>query len=398
MSADLNHRDVVLIVPTIREESIKRFLREWCSIGIQEYCHTIVVMEDNPTKTFDLNSAVEQAMNISIDKTSDFTWPNLIHLCWEDIESELDSKSWIIPRRSDTVRSFAYWYVWAHHTHASFSSHRTRYVLTLDDDCYPPNQELDGLSYEDAGDLILTHKKMLSKRTRWFNTLNSVKPRGIPFYELGERDDVIVNHGLWLNVPDYDAPTQLVQPTPERFDGSSKLVPRGSYFPMCGMNVMWRIEYTVLMYHLLMGHMMKLHKLPDGHGADLGDIVTHELEKLPFDRFGDIWCGIFMKKIADLINLSVSTGIPYIRHDRASNPFTNLKKEANGIEVNEKFWQFVDSFKLYDGSITKSVDCAATVYWYLGDHMQNFEYFEEHISYFTNLGQAMKIWANLFER
>ena len=41
-----------------------------------------------------------------------------------------------------------------------------------------------------------------------------------------------------------------------------------------------------------------------------------------------------MKVICDHLSLGVKTGLPYIWHSKASNPFVNLKKEYKGI-----FWQ-----------------------------------------------------------
>lgn len=38
--------------------------------------------------------------------------------------------------------------------------------------------------------------------------------------------------------------------------------------------------------------------------------------------------------ICDHLGLGVKTGLPYIYHSKASNPFTNLRKEYKGI-----FWQ-----------------------------------------------------------
>jgi len=38
--------------------------------------------------------------------------------------------------------------------------------------------------------------------------------------------------------------------------------------------------------------------------------------------------------ICDHLGLGVKTGLPYIWHSKASNPFVNLKKEYKGI-----FWQ-----------------------------------------------------------
>jgi hypothetical protein len=358
---------VALVIPTIRENSFKDFIARWEALGLYQAVD-LIVMEDNPEKSFDVGSI-------------DQRWA-ATHLCWQDIEADLKEDSWIIPRRSDTVRSYAYYYAW---------KMGYDYILTLDDDCYPPSREKDGLAYEDGESFVASHLQYLEKRTRWFNTLNSVKPRGIPFYNLGRNDRVIVNHGLWTNVLDYDAPYQLANPIPEEFSFDNRIVPNGSYFPMCGMNVMWKREATVLMYHLLMGQYARGIQTNDTYkmicdNGKTGPILT----KLAFDRFGDIWCGILMKKIADVKRLQVSTGMPYIRHERASNPFTNLKKEAAGIEVNEKFWEYVDKAQISPG-----LDLDGC-YGEMGNHIQNYEEYPEHREYFKTLGAAMVIWSKLF--
>lgn len=341
-------KDVCLVIPTIRENSFNDFVARWDAVGLFDVVDLIVV-EDNPTTTFKPNLS------------------NVNHFSWKDIDNQLQDNSWIIPRRSDTVRSFGYYKAFRY---------GYKYVLTLDDDCYPTTEQ-DGVVYDGKG-FVNEHLRQLAERSRWFNTLNSVKPRGIPFYNVGKLNNVVLNHGLWTNVLDYDAPFQLANPIKERFSYDNRLVPRGQYFPMCGMNVMWNADVTVLMYHLLMGQ-----KLDNGN-----------LKKLPFDRFGDIWAGIFMKKIVDHAGLSVSTGMPYIRHERASNPFTNLKKEANGIEVNEDLWDFVDNVKLPE---TRNL---AMLYQSLGDAMADFTVrfpkYNEHEKYFVLLSEAMVKWSTLF--
>ena len=117
--------------------------------------------------------------------------------------------------------------------------------------------------------------------------------------------------------------------------------------------------------------------------------TSDKLIKPQFDRFGDIWAGILMKKVADSLGYSVSTGMPYIRHERASNPFTNLKKEANGIEVNEHFWEFVDNVNL------KECVNFVEAYNQLGKAMGEFtklypQYHEEYSWYFKMLANAMQ--------
>lgn len=322
--------NVALVIPTIREDSFNRFIKEWMPTGLFEKVD-LIVMEDNKEKTF---------------QVPDFA----THLSWEDIQKE--SFSDIIPRRSDTVRSFAYWYAW---------KQGYEYLMTLDDDCYPEQ------GYENLVDI---HLQMMT-RTKWFNTLNNVRPRGTPYYNLGERK-VYINHGLWTNVIDYDAPQQLANPIPEVYTHDNRIVPHGAYHSFCGMNAMWRRDAIVLSYHMLMGKKV--------YGATM--------TQLPFDRFGDIWCGIIQKKICDHLGWAVSSGTPYIHHDRASNPFTNLRKEANGIEVNEWFWEKIDAIDL--SKLTNAASC----YFSIGSQISLWD--GEYKEYWNTLGNAMMRWAVLF--
>ncbi|AQL00288.1 UDP-arabinopyranose mutase 3 [Zea mays] len=92
---------------------------------------------------------------------------------------------------------------------------------------------------------------------------------------------------------------------------SSATGPKGTLFPMCGMNLAFdRDLIGPAMYFGLMG---------DGQ---------------PIGRYDDMWAGWCVKVICDHLGLGVKTGLPYIWHSKASNPFVNLKKEYKGI-----FWQ-----------------------------------------------------------
>lgn len=347
--------DTALVVPSIRKDSFERFVAEWRPKGLFNTVDLILV-EDNPERTFDVSS---ELLNYGI---------NVTHLCWEDIDHHV--WSWIVPRRSDTVRSFGYWLAY---------KRGYEYLMTLDDDCYPDPE---------YPHLAQAHKSLLT-RTKWFNTLNSVRPRGVPYRNIGERK-VYVNHGIWTGVLDYDAPQQLVNPIPETYTHDNRIVPAGAYHPFCGMNAMWRREAMVLSYHLLMGR-----SLPPNENFSVPD----DLVQLPFDRFGDIWCGIIQKKICDHLGWAVSTGTPYIHHDRASNPFANLRKEANGIEVNEWFWEKIDAIELdHEVSSSRTGDRPATAadcYGQVGSEISKFG--GEHAKYWQQLGSAMQTWAELFK-
>ncbi len=346
-------KDTALIVPSIREESFDRFIREWAPTGLFDRVDLILV-EDNPKKTFSL----------PLERFS----RNHDHVSWEQID--VYDWSWIIPRRSDTVRSFGYWLAW---------SRGYEYLMTLDDDCYPA---------EGFEELDLFHKSML-ERTRWFNTLNNVRPRGIPFRNHGQRP-VHINHGIWQGVLDYDAPQQLVNPVPEVYTHDNRIVPHGAYFPFCGMNAMWRREAIPLSYHLLMGRWRTQ--------VDSGFEDKDGLQQLPFDRFGDIWCGVIAKRVCDHLGWVMGSGTPYVHHDRASDPFKNLRKEANGIEVNEGFWERIDSIPLPDVSdrLQSDLGSHAAAYCYATIAGSISQWGGEHADYWKTLGRAMGRWSDLF--
>src|SRR3989344_4987289 len=100
-----------IVIPTTREDNFLLWLEKWKS----EFAgHHVIAVEDNPQKTF----AVPVAENIS-------------HYSWEDIDKELGERSWIIPRRTDCVRSFGFYKAW---------QMKPDMVVTLDDDCYPDHE------------------------------------------------------------------------------------------------------------------------------------------------------------------------------------------------------------------------------------------------------------------
>ncbi len=74
-----------IVVPTVRESSIKEFLASWQETFSAAH---LLIIEDNPSCTFDLGR-----------------YPNVTHYSWQDIDRDLGAASWIIPRRTDCIRS-----------------------------------------------------------------------------------------------------------------------------------------------------------------------------------------------------------------------------------------------------------------------------------------------------
>lgn len=238
---------------------------------------------------------------------------------WKEIENDLGKDAWIISRKNAGCR--IYGFLKAYRDGAD-------YIISLDDDCMP-----------DSKDFVKTYIEALNRKvpTSWVYTLPEIWTRGFP-YKLRRESQVMLHMGLWEGVPDLDAPTQLFVPLDNyKCSVKNKIVPKGIYFPFCSMNFGFRRELTPHLYFPLMG------------------------EGQPYDRFDDIWAGVLVKRYLDKNNYAVTYGKPYVRHDRASNVYTNLRKEASGLEVNEEFWKKMPK----------------------GD-------------YFKKLKKAQKIWRSLF--
>ncbi len=129
---------------------------------------------------------------------------------------------------------------------------------------------------------------------------------------------------------------------------------------MCGMNLAWRTEATPALYFLLMGHGQ------------------------PYDRFGDIWAGLFFKRIADHLGWAVRSGGPLVEHRRASSVWANLRKEAPGLEVNETLWAKLDALHLTGRTFGECYRELAAQLVGPGE-------------YWPRLACAMRLWTELFE-
>jgi hypothetical protein len=326
-----------VIIPTIREDSIKRFLKEWRDYFIRKNARVIVV-EDNPKKTFKI-SGVE-------------------HYAWEDIERDLGNDSWIIPRKTSAVRDYGF---------LRALEKPTDMVVTLDDDCYP---YVNDSPFND--DFLLAHYNNLynpQTMKRWFSTEVSGKHvRGIPYEKTEKEVSCIISHGFWAGTPDLDAAHQLVGC--EDYKPFVGVVPRDYYFSMCSMNFAFKTEALPLVYQILNG------EDKDGN-------------KSPFQRVDDIWCGIIAKRICDHLGLYVHTGSPLVWHDRASNPFANFQKEATSIQTNEGFWEYIDEIELEGNSIE---EC----YQEIAEHLLIEPL--DGFGYWRKLGCAMDIWLKKCEQ
>lgn len=262
---------IAVVVPTIRPEQFRVFKAMWQDLFDKHQVKLLTVW-DGDTPQLEVNGHKFTAQDI-MGKDAD-----------------------LIYNKNDGVRNLGFAFI-------SRVMPEIEYVITLDDDLYP------------VEDTIQDHLDALNSRVsiNWLSTLVDDYPRGVP-YNTRRESPVAISHGVWEGVKDWDAPTQLVRGNPNAsfYKG---VIPKGTLFPMCGMNLAFKRDLLPYMYFAPMGY------------------------RVGMDRFADIWAGIRAKKVCDANNWAVVTGYASVLHDRASNVFTNLKKEARGIELNETFWQ-----------------------------------------------------------
>jgi len=197
----------------------------------------------------------------------------------------------LITNRSSGIRNLGFAFI--------NSDKDLEFVISLDDDLEP------------VGDTIGDHLKALNQRVpiSWM-PIGSEYTRGFP-YGVREEAEVVLSCGVWDGMKDYDAPTQLTRGNPD-MEFYKITIPRGIYAPICGMNVAFKKKALPYMYWA-----------PRYEGVD---------------RFDDIFMGITAKREFDKKNWAIVTGYAKVKHDRLSNPFKNLQKEALGLELNETFW------------------------------------------------------------
>jgi reversibly glycosylated polypeptide / UDP-arabinopyranose mutase len=320
----------VLVVPTNRPDRFQDWLRAWGDRGGWD---TVIVVED----------ALERSAPLRDVAAAD---PRVRHYSWKEIDEVLGDAAWIISRGDSAIRCFGLWSAW---------SRGAKWILTLDDDCYPLGTQ--GL----APTLFQEHEAATAGHRRWLSTLPGQRTRGLPYRNQGTLADVVANVGLWTGSGDPDAVQELTgyrHPCP--MPRGNWVVPCGQYVPVCGMNLFLHRDAVPLFYFP-----------PMGRGQ-------------PYRRFDDIWAGVIAKKCLDHLGWSLSVGEPFVDHRRAGNPFRNLVAEAPGIAANETFWASVD------GALLAARDPAKVVRQ-VGAHLAT-----DPDAYLARLGRALQTWAGLF--
>jgi hypothetical protein len=280
-----------IVLPTNRDGFVfQEFYKAWEKQF--EGCNVIII-EDRPTPILFTGSIGGEGFSLKPK--------NVIQFGWEDIDSIMGEDAWIIPRKSDCVRSFGFLVA---------AVLEPLFILTLDDDTFP------------VGNTIVEHynvlNKVFSQDVRNYNTLRGDRiPRGI--VESWSTPQMV--HGAWVNVPDYSAEQHAKNfgETITIDDFNQGLIPAKAYAPICGMNLSFTVNILQQVYFGLQG-----------------SLVTGE--KLIIDRCGDIWMGYFVQACES----TVATGYAPVEHRKLSNVWANMVKEKEAAEMTSLFLDFID--------------------------------------------------------
>jgi hypothetical protein len=231
-----------------------------------------------------------------------------------------------IPRGTDMIRSWGIYQAWRE---------GREFTLTLDDDVRPlyvPAKSASAHSEREVIDIFAEYEAAFSRPSfcsEYFSvgdlTTDGSAMRGFPYRDRASAMPAI-QYGGWYGVLDFDAATQLVGMPHDDHEFAPVCipVPKGAAVTTCIMNAAWRTELAPIMWQLPM---------VDGK----------------YNRFGDIWSGLLQKKILDHFGLvMLINGAASIYHSRASDPITNLEREAPGIRINETLWEHLGAWAFGD--------------------------------------------------
>ena len=268
---------------------------------------------------------------------------------------------------------------------------KDNFIILIDDDNYVGKEDFfDGHSI--TGQTI--NLCSVSSTNKWFNSCSVLKTypsnaqiyhRGFPyskrfndFYKWGKRKArIIANAGLWTEDPDLDAISRLERKvkTVSLFKENKFVLEKNTFAPINSQNISILNEALPAYYYVIMGK---------------------EIKGLKIDRYGDIWGGLFLEKVADHLGDTISFGNPLVDHRRnPHNLLNDLKQELWGMLITEELVLFLEETKL---SKRNYADC----FYELSDLLYkrfskgNFKnkFIDKDLkNYFITLSQEMKIWV-----
>ncbi|KAL6497692.1 putative UDP-arabinopyranose mutase 5 [Orobanche hederae] len=252
---------------------------------------------------------------------------------------------------------------------------RKKYIISIDDDCFPAKD-----SNGKPIDAVAQHITNLTTPATpfFFNTLYDPYCEGSDFvrgYPFSMRTGVEcgLSCGIWLNLADYDAPTQALKPELKntRYVDAVLTVPARTMMPVSGINMGFNKDLV---------------------GAALIPAFRLLKEgKFRWETVEDIWSGMCVKVVCDHLRLGVKSGLPYVWRLERGNAIESLKKEWEGVKLMEEVIPFFQSLRLSESTV-RAEDCVVEIARAVRERLGGVS------PTFARAGEAMVQWIELWKR
>ena len=260
-------------------------------------------------------------------------------------------------------------------------------IVSMDDDNFATlNEDLFG-THSIVGETVET--KAVHSSNGWFNPCSllefdppvPVYSRGYPFgkrwhdqLSFGrERGRVALNMGLWLGDPDIDAVTRLALPVRSLGLKSNQQVMLGKncYMPINTQNTAVHRDAMPAFYFVLQGI---------------------KIDGMVMDRYGDIWAGLFLNKVASHIGDRITVGGPLVQHTRNQHDLLgDLQNELWGMLLTENLIPYIEEMPLRAWTY-----CGA--YLEMAEGLRDFNHPHAAIrDYLGRLSSCMATWVDCCE-
>ena len=386
-----SNKKIALVVPTIR------ILNSWRSYveNFKKYGHDLenikLIVVDDYCPYIKENIALLDKCNApyefwTIDMQKQF-FRKHFGAGWQ--------KYWeVIPHRTDACRSFGYLIaaLWG-----------AEIIVTWDDDNWAINSPKSGI-YDYIGKHTIVNERLTapeaSSSTKWLNTCHFLKkspnrelyPRGYPFSKQNEvysfkqnKGKVVMNVGLWIGNPDVDAITVLNEGSMNGlpvtrttgFSGEKLIfIAKDTFAPLNTANTAYSRDILPCIYDTFQGA---------------------QVSELKLDRYGDIWCNFFIKKIVDAVGDKIALGVPLVDHQREPrNTMVDFMKEFWGVVVSQRIFEEVASIKLRSNNY---FDAYAELTEHLyGKSDKIYPGNKAIAKYFRKLFKSMNGWLEILEK
>lgn len=289
----------------------------------------------------------------------------------------------IVPYNSDNRRNIGYLIA---------AERGAEVVIAIDDDNYVDPAK----DYLGAHSIVGSKMKFdaLNDKSGWFNICSMIEfepnrkvyPRGYPYckrftdgksFVRETSGRIVINEGLWLEDPDIDSMTRLTEDVKgKKIIKDRVFLDKGTFSPINTQNTAYHIDLLPCLYFVLMG-------------ANLKGLVI--------ERYGDIWFGLFAKKIIDHMGDYITFGDPIATHKR--NRHSLLK------DLNWEFWSimYTEMLSEFLENVSLSGSTYAECYLELADKLEGFVLLNEKLdqeakNYFKDIASAMRIWVKICKK